>query len=58
MSIDLGISTSTWEHLSNRAIAAAGIVYFLALVAHLVEEAEQPVGMPLWLEVERRSSEG
>jgi cytochrome c-type biogenesis protein CcsB len=37
MSIDLGIGTSTWEHLSNQAIAAAGVVYFLALVAHLVE---------------------
>ena len=30
-------STGTWEHLSNQAIAAAGVVYFLALVAHLVE---------------------
>jgi cytochrome c-type biogenesis protein CcsB len=37
MSVDLGLSTATWEHLSNQAIAAAGIVYFLALVAHLVE---------------------
>jgi citrate synthase len=27
------------------------------LVAHLAEEAEQPVGMPLWQEVERRASE-
>ena len=27
------------------------------LVAHLVEEASRPVGMPLWLEVERRSGE-
>jgi carnitine-CoA ligase len=26
------------------------------LVAHLAEEAEHPIGMPLWLEVERRSS--
>ncbi|MGH8983239.1 MAG: citryl-CoA lyase [Acidimicrobiia bacterium] len=26
------------------------------LVAHLAEEAEHPVGMPLWLEVEQRSS--
>lgn len=25
------------------------------LVAHLAEEADQPIGMPLWLEVERRS---
>jgi cytochrome c-type biogenesis protein CcsB len=37
MSSDLGIGTGTWEHLSNQAIAAAGIMYFLALVAHLVE---------------------
>jgi citrate synthase len=27
------------------------------LVAHLAEEAEDPVGMPLWLEVERRAGE-
>jgi citrate synthase len=27
------------------------------LVAHLVEEAARPVGLPLWLEVERRASE-
>jgi citrate synthase len=27
------------------------------LVAHLVEEAARPVGMPLWLEVERRANE-
>jgi cytochrome c-type biogenesis protein CcsB len=37
VSYDLGIGVSTWEHLSNQAIAAAGVVYFLALVAHLVE---------------------
>ena len=27
------------------------------LVAHLVEEAEHPIGMPLWLEVERRAGD-
>jgi citrate synthase len=27
------------------------------LVAHLVEEAGRPLGMPLWLEVEHRASE-
>jgi citrate synthase len=27
------------------------------LIAHLVEEAERPIGMPLWLEVEQRSIE-
>lgn len=37
MSADLGISIGSWEHLSNQAIAAAGIVYFLAVIAHLVE---------------------
>jgi cytochrome c-type biogenesis protein CcsB len=31
------MSDFQWEHLSNQAIAAAGIVYFLALLAHLVE---------------------
>ena len=25
------------------------------LVAHLAEEAEQPIGLPLWLEVEERA---
>ena len=27
------------------------------LVAHLVEEAAEPIGMPLWLEVERRAND-
>jgi citrate synthase len=27
------------------------------LIAHLVEEAARPLGMPLWLEVERRAGE-
>jgi citrate synthase len=48
--VDLGLPPSS----------ARGIVLIArtaGLVAHLVEEAEQPVGMPLWLEVERRSSE-
>jgi cytochrome c-type biogenesis protein CcsB len=31
------VTNTDWEHLSNQAIAAAGIVYFLALLAHLVE---------------------
>ncbi len=31
------ISDAAWETLSNQAIAAAGVVYFLALMAHLVE---------------------
>jgi cytochrome c-type biogenesis protein CcsB len=37
VNIDMGISTGTWEHLSNQAITAAGLVYFLAVLAHLVE---------------------
>ena len=31
------MSDAAWETLSNQAITAAGIVYFLALMAHLVE---------------------
>ncbi len=31
------MSDTAWETLSNQAIAAAGVVYFLALLAHLVE---------------------
>jgi cytochrome c-type biogenesis protein CcsB len=31
------MSEAAWETLSNQAITAAGVVYFLALVAHLVE---------------------
>ncbi|TIC89261.1 c-type cytochrome biogenesis protein CcsB [Nocardioides sp. GY 10113] len=33
------MSNAAWESLSNQAIAAAGIVYFLALLAHLAEWA-------------------
>ncbi len=32
-----GPSDLQWEHLSNYAIATAGVFYFLALLAHLVE---------------------
>ena len=31
------MTDAAWETLSNQAIAAAGIVYFLALLSHLVE---------------------
>ncbi|MGZ5405117.1 MAG: c-type cytochrome biogenesis protein CcsB, partial [Nocardioides sp.] len=31
------LSDGAWEALSNQAVAAAGIVYFLAMMAHLVE---------------------
>ena len=31
------MTDATWEALSNQAVAAAGVVYFLALIAHLVE---------------------
>jgi citrate synthase len=40
--------------------SARGVVLIArtaGLVAHLVEEAEEPLGMPLWLEVERRAGE-
>jgi cytochrome c-type biogenesis protein CcsB len=33
------VTDAAWEALSNQAVAAAGIVYFLALIAHLVEHA-------------------
>jgi cytochrome c-type biogenesis protein CcsB len=31
------VSTHAWELLSNRAVATAGVIYFLALLSHLVE---------------------
>ena len=33
------MSDAAWESLSNQAVAAAGLLYFLALLAHLVEWA-------------------
>ena len=33
------MTDAAWESLSNQAIAAAGLLYFLALLAHLVEWA-------------------
>jgi len=33
------VTDAAWEGLSNQAVAAAGVVYFLALIAHLVEHA-------------------
>lgn len=33
----IDLTDVAWESLSNQAIAAAGVVYFLALLAHLVE---------------------
>jgi cytochrome c-type biogenesis protein CcsB len=33
------VSNAAWESLSNQAVAAAGIVYFLALLVHLAEWA-------------------
>ncbi len=33
------MTDAAWETLSNQAVAAAGVVYFLALLAHLVEWA-------------------
>ena len=31
------MTDAAWESLSNQAVAACGLVYFLALLAHLVE---------------------
>jgi len=31
------VTDTAWEALSNQAVAAAGVVYFLAMLAHLVE---------------------
>jgi len=33
------VSNAAWETLSNQAVAAAGLVYFVALLVHLVEWA-------------------
>ena len=33
------MTDASWETLSNQAVAAAGVVYFLALMAHLVQWA-------------------
>jgi cytochrome c-type biogenesis protein CcsB len=33
------VTDAAWESLSNQAVAAAGLLYFLALLAHLVEWA-------------------
>ncbi len=33
------MSDTAWETLSNQAVGAAGIVYFLALLVHLAEWA-------------------
>ena len=33
------MTDAAWESLSNQAVAACGLVYFLALLAHLVEWA-------------------
>jgi len=31
------MSDTSWQVLSNQAVSAAGVLYFLALVAHLIE---------------------
>jgi citrate synthase len=49
--------------LADVGIPPAGVRGFVliartaGLVAHLAEEAENPLGRPLWLEIERRASE-
>jgi citrate synthase len=49
--VDLGLPSSSVRGFVLIARTAG-------LVTHLVEEAEHPIGMPLWLEVEARASEG
>jgi citrate synthase len=42
-------------------VAVRGVVLIArtaGLVAHLVEESSRPLGLPLWLEVEHRASDG
>ena len=48
--VDLGLPPSSARGMVLIARTAG-------LVAHLVEESEQPIGMPLWREVERRAGE-
>ena len=48
--VDLGLPPSSARGMVLIARTAG-------LVAHLVEEANQPIGMPLWLEVERRAGD-
>jgi cytochrome c-type biogenesis protein CcsB len=65
------MTDAAWETLSNQAITAAGVVYFLALVAHLVEwsalrtvpvrsatRASVPAGGPPLVEEGRPASGG
>lgn len=50
------MTDASWETLSNQAVAAAGVVYFLALLAHLVQWSalrKVPVGSAV-----RRGSSG
>ncbi|GAA4362200.1 c-type cytochrome biogenesis protein CcsB [Nocardioides caricicola] len=49
------MSNAAWETLSNQAVAAAGIVYFLALLAHLIEWSALR-SLPVAAGAERQSS--
>jgi cytochrome c-type biogenesis protein CcsB len=40
------MTTSAWEALSNQAVAAAGVVYFLALLTHTAEWSALRVSAP------------
>lgn len=38
------MTDAAWATLSNQAVAAAGVVYFLALLAYVVEWSARPAG--------------
>ncbi len=49
------MTDAAWETLSNQAVAACGLLYFLALLSHLVEWASLRK-VPLASGVEARAS--
>ncbi len=51
------LADSAWEALSNQAVAAAGVVYFLAFLAHLVQvSAARRVDEPVPAAIEEQGS--
>ena len=50
------VRTTAFGFFSAAALFGGAVSPSVAgLVAHLAEEAEHPVGMPLWLDVDRRA---
>ena len=52
------MTNAAWENLSDQAIAVSGIVYFLALLAHLVEWSSLRGTVPVEVAASRSSSRG